>query len=147
LSIDGIQPMKCEDLAWESELLGKKAGRLLSFDGRGELGEGGYDFLLARAEAGEEEQVTRLAQAGFALVETAVVLARDDNRIAAPARGVEVREASDDEVEAAAGIAYDTFRHSRFHRDPRIPDPVARRSRQEWVRNARRSRRAPRCST
>lgn len=130
--------MKCECLAWESELLGRKAGRLIAFEAGDELAGSGYDFLLARAGAGEEERVTRLVRAGFALVETAVVLVRGGERIAAPARGIEVREASDAEVEEAARIAYETFQHSRFHRDPLIPAAVAHRSRQEWVRNARR---------
>lgn len=130
--------MQCEPLAWESELLGRKAGRVLSFDGRGELATSGYDFLLAQAAAGEEQRVVQLVRAGFTLVETALVLTRSDGRIAAPAAGAEVREASDAEVEEASRIAHDTFRHSRFHSDPCIPDRIARRSRQEWVLNARR---------
>lgn len=130
--------MKCEVLAWESELLGKQAGRVLSFDGRGELAASGYDFLVAQAAAGEEQRLVELVRAGFALVETALVLTRSDGRIAEPVVGAEVREASDAEVEEASRIAHDTFRHSRFHSDPCIPDRIARRSRQEWVLNARR---------
>ncbi len=129
--------MNCEFLPWESELFGKQAGRLVSVEDGDEISACSYDFVYARVLAGEEEQVSRLVRRGFELVETALVLTRRDGRLATPREAPEVREATDAEVEEAAAIAHDAFHHSRFHRDPRIPDAVARRSRQSWVHNAR----------
>jgi GNAT superfamily N-acetyltransferase len=131
--------MKIEPLPWESELLGKKSGRL-DLDARsfaGGLDPGNYAFLSTRVAAGDEGRVAALVRAGFELVETTVAFRRPH----APAdgvcvEGVSVGLADDAGIERAAEIAYETFHESRFHRDSNVPDETARRSRSEWVRNS-----------
>jgi ribosomal protein S18 acetylase RimI-like enzyme len=130
--------MRTEFLPWESELLGKKGGRLVDAGGYGEFAPEDYAFLVARLRAGEEEVLGRLIRDGFELVETTLHFMREGARIDFSFdERIVVVEATDSQVEEAAAVAGETFEHSRFLRDRLIPELVGRESRCEWVRNAR----------
>ena len=78
--------MKIEPLPWETGILGKKAGRVDEFDPNGPDAAdfGDYAFLCAKRPAGDEAGVGALVRAGFALVETALILRRGEGGSDAP---------------------------------------------------------------
>jgi ribosomal protein S18 acetylase RimI-like enzyme len=81
---------------------------------------------------------------GFALVDIAVTFAcpRDQLRGAAPTNTI--RDAAPEDQAAVTELAARSFRHSRFHADPRIPTDLANRIKQAWAANFFRGRRGDR---
>lgn len=83
-----------------------------------------------RVPCGDVERVRALGELGFSVVDTTLTLGRE------PA-GLEVRgevvHAVPEHREAVVDVARRSFRYSRFHLDPAVPDEVANRIKADWI--------------
>jgi dTDP-4-amino-4,6-dideoxy-D-galactose acyltransferase len=89
-------------------------------------------FVFARVPTQDTEAVFLLQRNGFRLVDTTLTFhgSFSDPRCSNRIRSVEPRDA-----QGSAEIARDSYRYSRFHLDPMIPDLVARDLKASWVGN------------
>jgi ribosomal protein S18 acetylase RimI-like enzyme len=97
-------------------------------DGRGRA------TYQAKVDVRDLETVTALEAAGMHIVNVSVTLARDpaaagDRRPAT----VDVREMDPERDDALRDLAGRTFRYTRFHLDPEIPQEIADRIKRDWV--------------
>jgi GNAT superfamily N-acetyltransferase len=86
----------------------------------------------ARVATDDVERVAALEAAGMRIVNVSVTLAADPAPELA-AGPLAVRAAAGDD--ALLDLAERSFRYSRFHLDPRVPDLVANRVKRDWVRS------------
>ncbi|HET7568265.1 MAG TPA: GNAT family N-acetyltransferase [Gaiellaceae bacterium] len=90
----------------------------------------GRRFYQARVAVDDVEAVRRLAALGFAVVDTTLTLGRLPELGWA---GSEVVHAEPAQREAVVEIARSSFRWSRFHLDPEVPDELANRIKADWI--------------
>lgn len=89
-------------------------------------------FFSCKVSVADLEALERCLGAGFRLVDTQVTLERP----AADAKADgDVSPALPGEREVLLDIAASAFRHSRFHRDPRIGTTAANRIKRLWLQN------------
>lgn len=117
--------------AWLSRRLGVPAHRLSGAPPEA-LPAG---LVYAKAEVGDLAPLSRLQDAGFRLVDTAVSL-ECPLPLPSPAdAGGRIRPARADDEDAVAEIARTAFTYDRFHGDPAIDDAVADGIKEAWARN------------
>lgn len=96
-------------------------------------------FLYAKVSAHDVRQVSFLEERGFRLVDTNVVFAKKISKSSkahtATTNGYEVRRALPSDQDNTVSVGERSFRYSRFHLDPQIPNELARKVKAEWVRN------------
>jgi ribosomal protein S18 acetylase RimI-like enzyme len=134
---------------WDSEKLGRKAGRLFVVDGAqapdviatalAEARAEGYGYLLTRVDSNDLTTVQTLEAAGFRVVDAILSqylrVKPTDAPAAATAPGLAIRETRPDDADALAEIADLSFTRSRFHDDPWIGPTLARTLYREWAGN------------
>jgi ribosomal protein S18 acetylase RimI-like enzyme len=86
----------------------------------------------ARVPTGEVATVAPLEDAGFRVVDVTVVMAGPP--VARRDGGVEVGDATAEDVPALLEIAEHHYGVSRFHLDPRVPVAVAGAIKRDWLR-------------
>jgi len=93
-------------------------------------------FYYAKVDANDVPTVGALTAAGMTVVEVNVTfgmstadLAHVDDQIAP----IAVTAANAGEADCLLNIAATSFRYSRFHLDPLVPNPLANRIKREWV--------------
>lgn len=93
-------------------------------------------FYYAKVEAAEVATVAALTAAGMTVVEVNVTFGMpsgERRREADPGAEVAVTAASAADADCVLNIAATSFRYSRFHLDPLVPDALANRIKREWV--------------
>jgi GNAT superfamily N-acetyltransferase len=113
---------------WLSERLGRPVFTVDDADAPADAPAGAT--LQARVDTADVERVAALEAAGMRVVNVSVTLAADPAR-ELEAGPVAVRPAAGDE--ALLGVAERSFRYSRFHLDPEVPEAVANRVKRDWV--------------
>ncbi len=83
-----------------------------------------------RVACGDVERVRALGEVGFAVVDTTLTLGRQPREL--PVDG-EVVRALPEHRDAVVEVARTSFRFSRFHLDPAVPDEVANRIKADWI--------------
>jgi ribosomal protein S18 acetylase RimI-like enzyme len=120
--------------AWLSTLLDRPALRLVAAtDGEAVLPPGAF-FATAKLPAEDVAEASRLVDAGFRVVDTALTFSAAAGAIAADDTAL-LRPAKPDDRAAVAALARYGFRFSRFHLDPHIPPAVAGRIKAAWAEN------------
>jgi ribosomal protein S18 acetylase RimI-like enzyme len=108
-----------------------------------QLGEGGETghiaddnkiFIYATLPVEKTEYVNDLMQEGFSLIETQLQF-KKNNTSHSNLSTVSVRFANDQDKDALLAIAESSFSHSRFHKDPNIPNELANKIKRNWVAN------------
>ncbi len=95
-----------------------------------------HAFYYAKVDAIDVPTVTALTSAGMAVVEVNVTFGvpaaahRQDADLPAP---VAISAAHASDAEALLTVAATSFRYSRFHLDPLVPDALANRIKREWI--------------
>lgn len=123
--------------AWLSGMLGCPAWCVDAAAGSAALAElqaATPVFAYAKLDAGDIGNLSRLVDAGFRVVDTALTF---DGAITAPSStavdGARFAVAAD--REAVAGTAGSAFRFSRFHLDPLVPNAIADAIKSSWAAN------------
>lgn len=129
----GLAGFAAEPDAWLAGLIGREALRLVPAAGTAVL-PGGSFFATARAAADDVATATRLAEAGFHVIDMGLTFDAPAGIVAADV-GTAVRDAAPGDRAAVAAIARDGFRFSRFHLDPFIPRALAGRIKAAWAEN------------
>jgi ribosomal protein S18 acetylase RimI-like enzyme len=96
------------------------------------LSGGGEAFFYAKLPTSDVQACNALGDAGFALVDTAITLARTgctENTGEEIAVGI----ARGEQYPMIPGIAEKCFRWSRFHLDPKIPAELANAIKRRWL--------------
>ncbi|MGH2824835.1 MAG: GNAT family N-acetyltransferase, partial [Thermoleophilaceae bacterium] len=86
----------------------------------------------ARDDATDTPAVAELEAAGMRVVNLTHTLTADP-QAPVPAGAVEVREADPEQDEEVLDVAERSFRYTRFHLDPQVPQAVADRIKRDWV--------------
>jgi GNAT superfamily N-acetyltransferase len=89
-------------------------------------------FAYTRVPAQNSRDIHLLQNIGFQLVDTTLIF-RGQLSGSTPLGPIRAAEAGDEEC--VAGVAKESYRFSRFHLDPRIPDGLAGEVKAAWVRN------------
>lgn len=89
-------------------------------------------FAYARVPAQNSRDIHRLQNVGFQLVDTTLIFRGKLSGFSSPGS---IRKAVAGDEESVAGVAKESYRFSRFHLDPRIPDGLAGDLKAAWVRN------------
>jgi ribosomal protein S18 acetylase RimI-like enzyme len=97
-------------------------------------------FYYAKVDTGRIEVVQRLSAAGFYAVEVNVIFgletkSKKESPVTQAANVCEIAPARAGQHQEVLEIAATTFRFSRFHLDPLIPDAVANRIKHDWIGN------------
>jgi ribosomal protein S18 acetylase RimI-like enzyme len=90
-------------------------------------------FLQAKVDIGDRLRTEALIRAGYMLVETAVMLAKDIARVRCD--NAQLRFAEPSDAPGVCPIAGCAFRQSRFHMDPLIGREAADRIKARWAGN------------
>lgn len=93
----------------------------------------GAAFFFTKVPVAEVATLHAYARQGLRVVDVNLVLERTGSDTHGSSDGPDVRVASTQEAEAAAGIAGRCFRQSRFHLDPDFPAGMADAIKREWV--------------
>ena len=122
---------------WLSKILGRNVWNLVL---EGDFRRKVFDlvnsgFAYSKVDVEDLERIAFLEYLGFNLVETNVVFERRANPSLCFGAHREMRFAEERDSEAVKGIARNSFRYSRFHLDPIIPNELANRIKAEWVGN------------
>lgn len=126
---------------WLSKMLGKPAYRIVGqvFKvGAADLVAAG-SFFEARVDVADPEGLAHLQGLGFAVVDCNLTLER-------PAEGAvlnglldasspKIRFATVEDERGVRELARESFEYNRFRRDPRIPNEIANKIKEEWVAN------------
>jgi GNAT superfamily N-acetyltransferase len=116
---------------WLSERFGHQ---VLSVDSPEGVGTESPATYQARVDASDVAALQALEAAGMRVVNVTVTLGRGPSGPPAPDGGEwEVREADPRRDSGVADVAARSFRYSRFHLDPQVPDRVADRIKRDWV--------------
>lgn len=123
---------------WLSGLMGMPSFRLIEAESRTHWKSrlpAGKAFVFAKLPPASVEAVKDLSDAGFALVDTSIVLekAPGSSRGKAANPDTSVSPAVPEDFAAATDIAGSCFEFSRFHLDPLVPDSIADAIKREWV--------------
>jgi GNAT superfamily N-acetyltransferase len=86
----------------------------------------------ARVDATHTAAVAALEAAGMRVVNVTHTL-RADPSVPVPGADVEVREADPERDQGLLDVAGRSFRYTRFHLDPQVPQAVADRIKRDWV--------------
>jgi ribosomal protein S18 acetylase RimI-like enzyme len=95
-----------------------------------------HAFYYAKVDAIDVPTVTALTSAGMAVVEVNVTFGvpaaahRHDADLPTP---VAISAATASDAEALLTVAATSFRYSRFHLDPLVPNALANRIKREWI--------------
>lgn len=116
---------------WLAERLGRLAITVEADDAPA-LAVAAPAFLQTRVPADDVLRVAALERAGWSVVDVTVTLQREPDP-AAGADSWDVGLAREDERGPLLDIAAGDYDVSRFHRDPAIPDAVARRIKRDWL--------------
>ena len=93
-------------------------------------------FFFTKIPVDQPQEVSRLTQQGFILVDTNIILERRPAQICLELPvDVKVVEARPEHHSALQRIAGSCFRYSRFHQDALFPSAVANRVKQKWIEN------------
>jgi ribosomal protein S18 acetylase RimI-like enzyme len=93
-------------------------------------------FYFAKVGVAEVATVASLSRAGMSVVDVSVtfgIAARSTAPVEVLPAGIDIREARDADSAAVLDIAETSFRYSRFHLDPLIPNRLANRIKREWI--------------
>jgi ribosomal protein S18 acetylase RimI-like enzyme len=120
--------------AWLSTLLDRPALRLVVARDSEAVLPGGAFFATAKLPSEGVADASRLADAGFRVVDTALTFTAAAGDIPMD-DGASLRLATPDDRAAVAAMARDGFRFSRFHLDPHIPPALAGRIKAAWAEN------------
>lgn len=117
----------------EDQWLAERMGRpVITVEDGDAPDSGAAGFLQTRVPTSDVARVAALERAGWSVVDVTVTLAREPGL--EPADGTwRVGPPAGDDRDAVIAIARDDYDVSRFHLDPKIPDAVARRIKQDWV--------------
>jgi len=126
--------------AWLSTVLDRRCGTLDGTASDGALAEeldrGGFDFVSAKVPPEAVGVLSRLADAGFRVVDTLVTFAGSPPTPAPGGGGaVRVRPARAEDREALERISGASLRMSRFHLDPALGPELGERVKRAWVAN------------
>jgi ribosomal protein S18 acetylase RimI-like enzyme len=130
--------------AWLSALFDRPVFQVRAAEAPGEAGAvvSGHArsqrqaFYFAKVGVAEVATVAALSRAGMSVVDVSVTFglaARSAAPVEALPAGLEIREARDADAAAVLDIAETSFRYSRFHLDPLIPNRLANQIKREWV--------------
>lgn len=114
---------------WLAERLGR---RVITLDDGDDPDVAEAGFLQTRVATTDVARVAALERAGWSVVDVTVTLSRDPGIEGSDTKWSIGSPAAADR-EALLAIARDDFDVSRFHLDPRFPDAVARRIKQDWL--------------
>ncbi len=103
----------------------------------------GRAMYQAKVPVDRTDVAAELTRAGFAVVNTGLVLAAAPRASGGPA-GVEIRDANAGADDPIIDLARRAFWASRFHLDPVIPADVANRIKADWIANCLSGRRGDR---
>lgn len=95
----------------------------------------GVFFADAKIGTSDVASAGILADAGFRVVDTLMTFGGDISISVGAAPGFTVRLARSEDRADVEHVAEASFRYSRFHLDPRVPDPVAHRIKRDWAAN------------
>jgi ribosomal protein S18 acetylase RimI-like enzyme len=93
-------------------------------------------FYFAKVGVAEVATVAALSRAGMSVVDVSVTFgltARSVAPVEVLPAGIDIREARDADAAALLDIAETSFRYSRFHLDPLIPNQLANQIKREWI--------------
>ncbi len=93
----------------------------------------GNAFLGAKVPAEDIEGLIHLQALGFFVVDVNIQLAGTAG-VSVP-KNDRIRFAGPEDEQAVRSLAGSSLRHNRFHRDPKIPEKVASRIKEEWAGN------------
>jgi dTDP-4-amino-4,6-dideoxy-D-galactose acyltransferase len=96
------------------------------------LSGSGRAFFYAKVPTNNVLGCSALCRAGFAVIDTAITLARADG-LEPGGGGVSVGIATREQRVGIPAIAESCFRWSRFHLDPQIPTAVANEVKRRWI--------------
>jgi ribosomal protein S18 acetylase RimI-like enzyme len=100
-----------------------------------EVARGGIRLVSCRCPDGNVSVLGALQAAGFRVIECLITLQCDLGQ-AVGGMPERVRLATRADTDAVAAIASASFRHDRFHADPRVSDEAADRLKGAWARNS-----------
>ena len=134
LSTAAILPILERDSFLEPSL-GCPSFRIVRIDARtGRIASDDAAFVWGRVPINAIENLRWLCARGYYLVETTITLEREPFEDADS--DPRIRSARPDDGPALVALARGGFRHSRFHRDPKIDDVAANDLKARWVGNA-----------
>ena len=122
--------------AWLSEFLARPAFRLTDLSGRDGMGALLAQqpmFVTAKCPVADIAAVGRLEDAGFRVIDAALTF--DAVSLRADFAGKAVRFATPHDRAAVKAVAGRSFRYTRFHLDPALPDAIADRIKASWADN------------
>lgn len=90
-------------------------------------------FIGAKVSVGDSDGLLHLQRHGFRVVDTNIQLFRHAAPMPPATRAVRLATASDES--AVRALAYASFEHNRFHRDPEISNDAASHIKEEWAAN------------
>lgn len=90
------------------------------------------DFIYIKIENYQIDIINHLISLNFSLIETNIIL-KSNKLNSYEYDNIECRFAMKEDEEELKKIAYESFKHSRFHVDERIPNEKANLLKAEWV--------------
>jgi RimJ/RimL family protein N-acetyltransferase len=99
------------------------------------LSADGVSLLTARISSARTRDLEELQRVGFRVVETTFSPAFVGRLVDTNPSEFVVRTANSQELPSIMNVAHDAFTVSRFHNDPYIPDAMANRRYENWVRS------------
>ena len=116
---------------WLEQYLGKAAYCFKPPFDEDQLPEG---FIFAKTSAEDASSINVLINKGFKQVETLVQF-EQQRVVERRSIGFSVRASKPEDENEVTAIAADAFVSSRLYQDPMIPNEVASKIKEEWVRN------------
>lgn len=130
-----------EELPWDTELFGRKIGRLTEVPPEKSLGnilenakEQKYRYLTCRLSANKITDVRILEKEGFYLTDIGILLERNMDDI--ERTSIPVREALVNDIAMLKEMVKGVFTDSRFYHDPFFKKDEADRVFQAWIENS-----------
>jgi ribosomal protein S18 acetylase RimI-like enzyme len=126
--------MEIREDSWLSERFGHPVFSVGGADGLAEHAAGQERASYqARIDAADVGALAALEAAGMRVVNVTNTLTADPSEPLLGADAVEVREADPERDQELLDVAERSFRYSRFHLDPEVPQAVADRIKRDWV--------------
>ncbi|MEM7480891.1 MAG: GNAT family N-acetyltransferase [Acidobacteriota bacterium] len=136
-----------EILAWDSDHFGCRIARVVAKRLTPDLGrqilervdEEKVDCLYFLAESADQGTVRVAEDLGFRLVDIRLRMEADKAARSLSPRdlppGISIRPAVEEDLPGLRELSRDTFRHSRFYRDPNFPDTLCDALYEQWIEN------------
>lgn len=125
--------MEIREDSWLSERFGHPVFSVGGADGLAEHAASQERATYqARVPCSDVAALAALEAAGMRVVNVTLTLAADPSA-PLPEGAVQVREAEPERDQALLDVAKRSFRYSRFHLDPDVPQAVAARIKRDWV--------------